>query len=301
MLDSKFFITLIGLAVVLFAVSSKSINPVTENFMNYPRMALASNERCTMKNGCKSQPPNYNAGLQKFYSTPAYQAVLAPRMMSPSYGVNIRYNPPSEKHLALKKDNPLTFSNMAKCNYTENFEPQKSKQMSYNQALQEVYKNDPFENLSNGITEVDDMSAPNAMGQNIQTFNYDRLIYSTGKSRLTGLGDPIRGDLPIIPNACGWFSPAVNPARDLTTGAINVIAGDNNETSMKLAQLRMVATDNSATPSGGTVQNYPYITQQAMQNLNNINKSVYQSQQRSVIGVDNNVPLFANKTAVGFA
>ena len=43
MFNSKTFITLIGLAVVLFALSSQSIsNAISEPFLNFPRMALSS-------------------------------------------------------------------------------------------------------------------------------------------------------------------------------------------------------------------------------------------------------------------
>ena len=57
---------------------------------------------------------------------------------------------------------------------------------------------------------------------------FDRLIFSNKKSKLRGLGDPIRGDLPIVPDlnfTTGWFRPPVRPALDLNTGALGVIGG----------------------------------------------------------------------------
>jgi hypothetical protein len=38
------------------------------------------------------------------------------------------------------------------------------------------------------------------------TVVYDRYIYANQKSRTHGLGDPIRGDLPIVPCGSGWFN-----------------------------------------------------------------------------------------------
>ena len=301
MFNSKTFITLIGLAVILLALSSQSIsNAIIEPFLNFPRMALSSPESRT-KIGNKitstSKPINYVAGMNRFVSYPSFQGVLAPRMMPGSYGASINYNLPSEKNLAVDKQNPLAFGNMAKCNYTkENFQNNNpdnnsGKKTNYNGAIGDVYKNDQFEDLSpNGIIGGTDMTNINALGEEQQTYNYDRLIYSTSKSRLSALGDPIRGDLPIIPNACGWFSPSVNPARDLTTGAMNVMGGNNNETANKLAQLRNVGADFAATPTGGEVQNYNTISRTTAQNVGrSYNMAV--SQQGATVNISNQYQL----------
>jgi hypothetical protein len=294
MFDSKTFITLIGLAVVLFALSSQSVsNAISEPFVNYARRAVADSEQCT-RNGkkitCTSKNINYTNGLNNFVSYPSFQGVLPPRMMSGDYGANIRYNLPSNDHLALNRENPLAFGNMAKCNYTrENFQQNKNsdKKTSYNEVIEDVYKNDQFEDLSpNGIIGGTDMTNINALGQEEQIYNYDRLIFSTAKSRLTAQGDPIRGDLPIIPNACGWFSPSVNPARDLATGAINVIAGNDNETSLKVARLRAVATDFADPASGGVLQSYKTINPASVQSMNRM-YNVAQSQQGATVAVNN--------------
>jgi hypothetical protein len=310
MFDSKTFITLIGLAVVLFALSSQSIsNAISEPFLNFPRVALASPEQIT-RSGCgkkitsMSKPINYVAGMNRFFSYPAFQGVLPPRMMPGSYGASINYNLPSQNNLAVDKQNPLAFSNMAKCNYTtkENFQNNNSaKKTNYDEAIGDVYKNDQFEDLSpNGIIGGTDMTNINALGCEQQTYNYDRLIFSTAKSRLTAQGDPIRGDLPIIPNACGWFSPSVNPARDLATGAMNVMGGNNNETANSLAQLRAIGADFAATPTGGVAQSYNMISQAA---ANNIGRSYMTglSQKGATVDVSNQYQLQSPmRTATAF-
>lgn len=76
---------------------------------------------------------------------------------------------------------------------------------------------------------------------------YDRLVYSTARSRRYGEGDPIRGDLPIVPtlpvadpNSPIWFVPSASITRDLRMGALQVLAGDN-ETSNELIKLKAMA------------------------------------------------------------
>lgn len=59
---------------------------------------------------------------------------------------------------------------------------------------------------------------------------YDRLITSNKNSRTRGLGDHIRGDLPIIPNCNGgWFTTTASfdPKNNLQQGALNVLAGQS--------------------------------------------------------------------------
>lgn len=76
---------------------------------------------------------------------------------------------------------------------------------------------------------------------------FDRLVYSTGRSRRYGAGDPIRGDLPIVPvlpvadpNSPIMFRPPASIERDLRQGALQAIAGDN-DVSRNLAQLKQAA------------------------------------------------------------
>ena len=54
---------------------------------------------------------------------------------------------------------------------------------------------------------------------------YDRLIFANKGNRLRGLGDPIRGDLPICPTNTGWFQVAADPQNSLQQGAMNVLVG----------------------------------------------------------------------------
>jgi hypothetical protein len=77
----------------------------------------------------------------------------------------------------------------------------------------------------------------NANGELKQPIVYDRYIYANRQSRLRAQGDPIRGDLPIMPISGNWFVPSAHPNIDLQAGALNVMAGVTNETNNKLANL----------------------------------------------------------------
>jgi hypothetical protein len=78
-------------------------------------------------------------------------------------------------------------------------------------------------------------------GNNANPIIYDRYIYANQKSRLRSLGDPIRGDLPIIPNATGWFQPSVRPNIDLHDGALSMIGGAMNQTQNRTNALQSVS------------------------------------------------------------
>lgn len=67
-----------------------------------------------------------------------------------------------------------------------------------------------------------------------QNIVYDRMIYTSKRSRLRSLSDPIRGDLPIVPilpdkdNKDIWFRPSVTPHLDLNHGAMNVLTDSDS-------------------------------------------------------------------------
>lgn len=64
-----------------------------------------------------------------------------------------------------------------------------------------------------------------------------RVIKALPNKRNRGQGDPIRGDLAIMPEPCGWFRPSASPNIDLRQGALNVIAGEDNEQGKALTKL----------------------------------------------------------------
>lgn len=87
---------------------------------------------------------------------------------------------------------------------------------------------------------VGEVELVNKQGNLEKAIVYDRHIYANQRSRLRGLGDAIRGDLPIPRNkkSCGWFSVSANPEIDLRRGALDIIGGEYNETSHALHELQ---------------------------------------------------------------
>lgn len=90
-------------------------------------------------------------------------------------------------------------------------------------------------------------------GQITQPIIYDRYIYANRNSRQRGQGDPIRGDLPIVPVSGQWFIPsqASSPNLSLQQGALSVLGGWDNGTSQSLANLIWNSSGGSETTFQG--------------------------------------------------
>lgn len=98
---------------------------------------------------------------------------------------------------------------------------------------------------------VRDMTTINIDGDIVQPIVYDNYMFAPKKSRLARLGDPVRGDLAIAPCNTGWFQVSVQPNIDLQRGALNVLAGINNEQGKSLADLVYKTSGNAETAIGG--------------------------------------------------
>lgn len=88
-------------------------------------------------------------------------------------------------------------------------------------------------------------------GDIVQPVTYDRFMFSNKKSRLREHGDPIRGDLPIIPHNSDWFRPSVHPHIDLKEGAMQVMGGFDNDTNNQLSMLMAASAGNAMQTFGG--------------------------------------------------
>jgi hypothetical protein len=122
MLDSKFFFTLIGIMVAIFAMCNVSFtNNTTENFWGIPSRKVKVQKGVRTPNGTFALQNNYQAmlGNDKFIKTPSLQGVLSPRFSNVDFGANIRYNMPDSQNMASPCD-PLTFGNMVQEGYSGN-------------------------------------------------------------------------------------------------------------------------------------------------------------------------------------
>jgi hypothetical protein len=104
---------------------------------------------------------------------------------------------------------------------------------------------------TNTVAELDQASFMTQDGEMKQPIVYDRYMYANRNSRLRGQGDPIRGDLPIVPISGNWFTVSVHPQVDLQQGAMNVLGGVNNETNNALANLIYNTSGGTDTTIGG--------------------------------------------------
>jgi hypothetical protein len=126
---------------------------------------------------------------------------------------------------------------------------------NYNQVLNEIVQAGAVDGWpTSTVAELDSATFMTQDGEMKQPIIYDRYIYSNRNSRLRCQGDPIRGDLPIVPISGSWFIPSgayEGPNIVLQQGAMNVMGGVNNETNNQLANLIYNSSGGAETAIGG--------------------------------------------------
>jgi hypothetical protein len=141
---------------------------------------------------------------------------------------------------------------------------------------------------------IQPMSSSTASDQEPIFYNSDRYIFALQKSRLYGLADPIRGDLPIIPCLPNsnpysdvWFKPSARPSIQLNAGALGIIGGNFNVTNQQLQELKARDTGGSwnidngmnVFPNDTPVANLGAIQSAQFQNLNQGSQATLQVDQ----------------------
>ena len=207
--------------------------------------------------------PSFTVKAQRVAQTPDgfvevpgnYQSILSPRFSNVDYGSHINYNLPEAKHLGVNAANPISYKNLVTPAQSACNQPQIEGYASCGSkgGLKTSSAQSAGMNPVSSYTETADLlpiqnmgSGPivNALGESVenQPIIYDRYIYANQKSRLYNQGDPLRGDLPIVPVQSGWFRPNVHPNVDLRNGAIAVMSGMDNSTSRELLALQNAAS-----------------------------------------------------------
>lgn len=193
-------------------------------------------------NGCNEEGQS-NAG---FYTVPGnYQPYLSPRMNSAGLNSYVRYQLPDEKYQANKPNDPFTIANyLEKPKSKEGYRAPTSSKPT---PVGGQKKLDSKEVKGLELPQQNDMTNTGAVSKDAKDgfyVNSERLIFSLQKNRLQGLGDPIRGDLAIVPcnpisdpNSNVWFRPAAQPQSMLNAGAMNVIGGVGNTTAQQVSNL----------------------------------------------------------------
>lgn len=245
--------SLVALATGVYAYENFIKPKVQENFGNLPPRTI------------KAQRVQVNPATNAMFAVPGnYQASIAPRFSNVDYGAHIRYNMPNESHLAMNTQNPVSYKNMVfkegfcgGCGSVEGYcssgcaaagcrKGGAGGVASMAQSQKEYIE-------TTDLLPVQDMQgmAVNALGEATQPIIFDRFMYANQKSRLAAQGDPIRGDLPIVPHQNDWFRPSVHPQIDLRDGAILAVAGPDNSTQQELLALQSAATAGLLNVGGG--------------------------------------------------
>jgi hypothetical protein len=285
MLSGKFLFTLIGLLMAVFAICNLNLQQNTvEGFWNigarkWKTMPTISTKGC----GTVAAGGNFLGGLgdDRFIKTPAFQALMSPRFNNSGSTPFIRYNPAPDKYQASMPCDPLMTKAMAQENYTpgdvrENYPtscgsggcaascgkggvsvPYQGAPATkpgfaagdYNKVLQKAQADSQYPDVVDALP-MGTMTTIDAEGNATNPVVYQNFIFANQQSRLRQYGDPIRGDLPIVPCEGNWFSVHPNVNLDLQEGAMNVLAGNMNQTARATAQL-ITAASGVVTPIAG--------------------------------------------------
>jgi hypothetical protein len=225
-----------------------------------------------------------------FISTPNFQGQLSPRFDGQQLSSNITYNAPGERYMAAPSY-PLKTGCSTTTSYegfVENYGCSRGCKDSCNCPATKFgcgsmpgsnghgtapmpggngHGLSPNESRVNGLKKLRGdsistgstvpvgnlLSEMDASGEEVPTVFYQRYRFANANSRLRAHGDPIRGDLAIQPDCSnnGWFKVSVDPSTALQGGAMNVMGGNNNETSNELAKLQYLSTGGQSTTFAG--------------------------------------------------
>jgi hypothetical protein len=230
----------------------------------------------------KNNSEEFKLGENQMYMTPPnFQNSLSPRFSSQGYGAYINYNLPDEQFQGVPK-NPLTFGKMVSNDYQENTDEgfcasggcgsvascnsggttpnaqlnaraaMNSMQMDYsNPSYAAANAQAPSSGEFVDELPVHDMSVLGSDGTVGNPVVYDRFIFANQRSRLRGLGCPLRGDNAPVPCNTGWFQVSVTPHIDLQQGAMAVMGGLNNDSAKALYDLSLVSSGGYDTSIAG--------------------------------------------------
>lgn len=249
-MNSKVLCTLIGMTLALFAISNIQTDQTKENFWNTPGFAytaVPSTETSNIR-GFHDRSRAMNGDY--FISNPNFQANLSPRFNNSKMGSLVRYKLPGNEFLAGSND-PVNFSNCGANKPRPPPPPQP--QTDENQIIEENFEFERNPNITNKL-QAGNITEVNSNGMEGKTqIILDRFMYTSNKPRFLRNSSPcfIRGD--IVPS--GQQTQSIshgNPATDLRMGAINVLAGIENESGRALNAARHAATGGLSTPFLGS-------------------------------------------------
>ncbi len=240
---ATFFTIVAAIAIVVFFMEKKKAQAAPQTQENFAGLGVSFKVKAD---------PEIRDNSGYFYSVPPnLQAALSPRFSgTASYGPYLNYKMP-RRDLQSVPINPLTYQNtIKKCgdDVKESFDTIQPNFTSMNYAQVDNKLQARKDMIVNDL--LPEMMAESAMSV-AQPIVYDRYIYANQRSRLFGLGDPIRGDLPIVPYNGDWFRPSVQPNIDLRDGAMMVMAGQDNATARNTMALMRQSSGNTLSTFAG--------------------------------------------------
>ena len=254
---SEEFILGTSLKAMANAVKTNTNTGVSTSVLNQTKVGMAAAQAANVSFAGVSNVgvPLGSRGMSKGdnYVIPGtFSPMMSPRFSSLGYGAQISYNMPAEKYQGVPR-NPLTFSNMARENFVvggckggvgagTGLVPAQAANLPYSGYTAGNWQDQVDKLASNSVVSslpIATMSEFSPEGVPQEVYVSNTLMYGLSKSRLTALGDPIRGDLAIVPDCKSWFNVSVMPQRDLQQGALAVMGGgalDNNQASLAALQ-----------------------------------------------------------------
>ena len=270
-MNSKTILVALLVIVGLLSVVTQYLNPeqlTIENFLGMSGVAgVPVSNPFVMENEKPTALPVMMSGPPAFYTVPGtYQSQLSARMGSPQgLTSNVRSNL-NQSQLAYTLNDPLSKSASNLANIVEKFDySAKTPAGDYIQQDSKLVKQP-----GGDIVQLPSLNMATAStdGQGVegQPIVYDRLIVGLRNNRLYSQGDFIRGDLPIVPAATGWFRPAATPNESLNPGALAVMGGAYNETNRMNSGLQMLSSAGAQTTLSGVNYQAPGYTPVGQEN-----------------------------------
>ena len=235
--DSKFFFTLIGLCIAVFAIYITPFKSNTsESFLLGSALTKRTAYETVGSKDCKARSLTHDEEASRsnntlnFIKTANMQSVLAPRFSNVYYGSQVQYQKPNYNNMAVPSDS-RALGDMAKEGYTSNCNNTANNSMynnvlSNNKSVNNADNNFPLNDMSN--FQSDDLS---------NCLIVDRQIYANLKQRGQGEACPVRGDQ--VPS--GSRTVVSMPTRNqdnLKLGYMSFISDQPSENTVQIAALR---------------------------------------------------------------
>jgi hypothetical protein len=252
---NKVLITLIGMVVAVLAMCNLNQKKTVENYLNYP-LTVKRVVDVKYPNGCVQSTLNnfhtsgnglgasQNTNLEFF--KPTYPEKFTPPRFQSGLRGTLKQNV-NEDFLAIPAHQPTQEDYIPTCSKNGSGQgipvgtgpkvPPNYTAGNYKEAVGDAMET--YTPVTNNDLNNQEMDIKTQGNNAEEVVAMNRFMFTTQRRGLGYRnGDPIRGDLPIVPCGPAWFRPSSDPARDLRQGALAVMGGITNDTHAELAALQ---------------------------------------------------------------